>query len=61
LLTPIVLVAPDAITVAIGVRKRPDVQDCQGNPEIRVTVDLGEPLGARHLLDGSAFPAIERR
>lgn len=33
--------------------------DCQGNPSMRVAVQLSEPLGERHLLDASMFPPAE--
>jgi len=31
-------------------------QDCPGNPSTRAVVELPEPLGHRHLYDGSVFP-----
>jgi len=60
LLSPVVLYSADAVTIAITVRKRPGDQDCQGNPEVPVVVQLAEPLGSRHLFDGSSFPAVQR-
>jgi hypothetical protein len=32
--------------------------DCQGNPEVRTVIDLGEPLGTRTLLDASSYPPV---
>lgn len=60
LLPPIVLYSADAVTIAITVRKRPGDQDCQGNPEVPIVVQLAEPLGSRHLFDGSSFPTVQR-
>ena len=60
LLPPVVLVAPDAITIAIAVGKLPGGQDCPGNPEARMTVNLPEAIGNRRLFDGSSFPAAPR-
>jgi hypothetical protein len=60
LLPPVVLSTTDAVTIAIGVRKRGGDQECQGSPEVPVTVELPEPLGNRLLFDGSAFPAEPR-
>jgi len=60
LLPPIVLYAPDAVTIAIVVRTRPGDQDCPGNSPEPVTVELTEPLGDRPLFDGSSYPAQRR-
>ncbi len=60
LLAPIVLYAPEAVTIAIVVRQRPGVQECQGNSPEPVLVDLSEPLGGRALFDGSSYPAQQR-
>lgn len=48
-----------AVMLIFAVRPRLDgggVQTCPSNPPTRVTVDLGEPLGDRVLLDGSRLP-----
>jgi hypothetical protein len=45
-----------AVTVTFGVRARPGVQDCQGNPPFPVTFKLPEPLAERTLLDGNKVP-----
>lgn len=55
-LPPIVASSPTAMTIAILVTSRPGDQDCPGNPEFALTVDLPEPLGGRTLLDGAVFP-----
>jgi hypothetical protein len=55
-LPPIVASGPTAVTIAILVTNRPGGQDCLGNPDFPVVVDLPEPLGGRQLLDGAVFP-----
>ena len=60
LLAPIVLYAPEAVTIALLVRERPGGQDCPGNRPERVVVVLSEPLGNRELFDGSSYPAQRR-
>ncbi len=57
---PIVLYAPDTVTIALVVRAEPGGQDCQGNSPEPVLVDLSEPLGSRSLFDGSSYPAQRR-
>jgi hypothetical protein len=47
------------ILVIFAVRMLPGGQDCPGAPSARVTVDLGEPLGDRRLLDGGRFPPAD--
>jgi hypothetical protein len=47
------------VTVTFGVRARPGVQDCQGNPPFPVTFRLPEPLADRTLLDGNKVPPRE--
>jgi hypothetical protein len=39
-----------------AVRPLPGGQDCPSNPPTRVTIDLGQPLGDRTLLDGGRLP-----
>ena len=60
------IVGPDVVgvnslvLVTFAVRSLGDgAQSCQGNPASRVTVDLGEPLGTRTLLDGGTLPPRE--
>jgi hypothetical protein len=60
LLEPIVLYAPEAVTIALLVREQPGGQDCTGNRPEPVVVVLGEPLGNRELFDGSSYPAQRR-
>jgi hypothetical protein len=57
-LPPIVASSQTAMTIAILVTSRPGGQDCPGNPEFPMTVDLPEPLGGRPLLDGAVFPPL---
>ncbi len=49
----------DLVLVTFAVRPLEGGQNCQGNPASRVTVDLGEPLGGRTLLDGGTLPPRE--
>ena len=46
------------ILVIFAVRPNPlgGFQTCPSNPPTRIAVDLGEPLGARKLLDGGQLP-----
>jgi hypothetical protein len=60
LLPPIVLTTDEAVTIALFVRTAPGANDCPGNPEVPVMVDLGGALGSRHLFDGSSVPPIQR-
>jgi hypothetical protein len=47
----------ESILVIFAVRPRPGgFQTCPSNPSTRIPVDLGEPLGARKLLDGGRLP-----
>jgi len=55
-LPPIVAPGQTAMTIAILVTSRPGGQECPGNPDFAMTVDLPEPLGGRPLLDGGVFP-----
>ena len=56
------IVGPDVVgvnslvLVTFAVRSQRGAHTCQGNPASRVTVDLGEPLGGRTLLDGGTLP-----
>jgi hypothetical protein len=60
LMAPILIAAPDAVTIALVVRTLSGDQDCQGNGPEPVIVTLAEPLRDQALFDGSSFPA-ERR
>jgi hypothetical protein len=44
------------IVVLFTVEPQRGGQDCPGNPSTRAVVELSEPLGDRHLYDGSVFP-----
>lgn len=61
LLAPIVTVDLDRVNIALAARILPGDHDCPGNPITGVRVDLPEPLGERHLYDGSVFPPAERK
>ena len=54
---PWVAADPEQVVVVFAVVASEGVQTCPSNPASRVTVDLGEPLGNRRLLDGGRFPA----
>jgi hypothetical protein len=54
---PEIVTSADTVLLIFAVRPRPaEFQTCQANPTTRVTVDLGEPLGARKLFDGGRLP-----
>jgi hypothetical protein len=54
---PMVVFGEGSVVVTVTVRQRPGVQDCPGNPDTtRITIELGQPLGDRVILDGSVFP-----
>jgi hypothetical protein len=42
----------DEIVITFGVLRPEGGQDCQGNPEFPVEIELAEPLGDRTLIDG---------
>ena len=44
------------ITVRFDIRRLPGAQDCQGNAPFPFTLELGEAVGGRTLLDGSTRP-----
>ena len=53
---PVVVFDEASVVVTVTVRQRPGVQDCPGNPAVPITIELGQPLGDRTILDGSVFP-----
>jgi hypothetical protein len=56
---PVLEMTPEQVRLAIGVVPRDGRQTCQGNPVTPFTLDLPEPLGARKLIDVSAYPEHE--
>jgi hypothetical protein len=54
---PWVAADPEQVVVVFAVVASEGMPTCPSNPASRVTVDLGEPLGERILLDGGRFPA----
>ena len=56
----VVDVTDEAITITVLVEPVPGLADCPSNPWHPVTVELGEPLGDRRLVDGSTIPPGER-
>jgi hypothetical protein len=53
---PAIDLEDSTVTITFEIRRLPGDQDCQANPPFPVTLRLGEPLGARALLDGSSTP-----
>jgi hypothetical protein len=53
---PDVELTDTTVTVTLWVRLRPGPQDCQGNAPFAFDLELPEPLGPRHLLDGGDTP-----
>ena len=53
---PAIIATEEVVLVMFAVRPLPGAQNCPSNPSTRVTVDLGEPLGERALLDGGRLP-----
>jgi hypothetical protein len=52
---PRVLALEDRVLVVFAVQPLGGDQECPGNPSTPVTVDLGEPLGGRELVDPSVL------
>jgi hypothetical protein len=46
------------VQLRVGVRPLDGGQDCQGNPPTPFTVDLGEPLSDREIVDASVVPPL---
>lgn len=53
---PQIVKSVDTVLVIFAVRPLPGGHTCPSNPSTRITVDLGEPLGERQLLDGGRLP-----
>jgi hypothetical protein len=53
---PRIVESADTVLVVFATRPLPGGQDCPGVDPTRIRVDLGEPLGARKLLDGGRLP-----
>lgn len=53
---PVVVRGAEAVTITILVREIPGGNDCPGNPDFAMPIELPEPLGARPLFDGGTFP-----
>jgi hypothetical protein len=56
ILPPEITYDDTSVTVTFFVRQLVGAQACPGNPATPFTVTLGEPLGARELLDGGVRP-----
>jgi hypothetical protein len=55
---PVISTTEQAVIIAFFVRQVPGGNDCPGNPEFPLEVELPEPLGDRLLLDGGVFPPV---
>ncbi len=53
---PFVTETAESVIIAVLVREIPGGNDCPGNPDFAVAVELAKPLGERQLLDGAVFP-----
>lgn len=53
---PVIVFDERSVVVTVTIRERPGGQDCPANPEAPITIELGQPLGDRAILDGSVFP-----
>jgi hypothetical protein len=56
IMDPEVGLGDEEVVITFRVTLRGGDQDCQGNPATPYTVELGEPLGERSLLDGAHDP-----
>lgn len=57
LLPPSISYGADSVSLVFAARPLAgEMFTCPGNPSTRVTVELGEPLGDRRLLDAAFFP-----
>jgi hypothetical protein len=57
---PLIELGDDEVLVAFAATPlQGDAFDCQGNPSMRVVVELPETLGERRLLDGAFFPPAD--
>lgn len=53
---PVVVFDERTVVVTVTVKEVPGGADCPGNPAMPITIELGQPLGDRRILDGSVFP-----
>ncbi|TDC50843.1 hypothetical protein E1212_13940 [Jiangella ureilytica] len=51
--------AADEVRLVAGVREVEGGAHCQGNPPTPVTVELGDPLGERPIVDTARMPPVE--
>lgn len=52
----LVIPTPETVSIIITIEPPEGAQTCPGNPSFGFTVDLGEPLGSRDLVDGASIP-----
>ena len=53
---PQVVVTDDAIYVALAQYRPTGAQDCPGNPDEAVTINIGEPRGDRPIVNARTAP-----
>lgn len=58
---PLLFLDKDRVIVTIGVRPAGGGQDCPGHGSAPYTVELGQALGDRVLLDGGVYPPLNVR
>jgi hypothetical protein len=56
ILPPAITTGQNAVSIAILVGSAPGAQDCQGNPQLGLQIELPEPLAGRPLFDATIFP-----
>jgi hypothetical protein len=49
---------PETISIVVLVEPVEGGADCQGNPPFPYDVEVGSPLGHRHVLDASVYPPV---
>lgn len=59
-ITPYVFAGEDSIEIFVLIERVQGATPCPGNPWYATTVDLGEPLGDRVLIDGHVPPGLVR-
>ena len=51
--------ASDTVSIVMLVEPVEGGANCQGNPAFPYDVDIGSPIGERHILDASVYPPID--
>ncbi len=53
---PVIIESDDMVTVYLTSDTPKGAATCQGGPQVKMTIELDKPLGARALFDGSTWP-----